>query len=374
MKEAVTVETTLIQISPTEPEPAIVEEAAAILRRGGLVAFPTETVYGLGADALHPQAVQRIFVAKGRPAHDPLIVHIADIEQLSQVARTIPPLAWVLGRHFWPGALTLVLPKATQIPSVVTAGGQTVAVRCPSHPLALALIRAAKVPIAAPSANRFSHTSPTTAHHVLDDLAGRVEMILDGGPTPIGVESTVLDLSGGEPLILRPGGVTAEALCAVVGPVQLHSATIEDPVTTSLASPGLLSRHYAPHTPLWLFTQTEAPTTPDNRALSGLSEMKEQEMRNAMRECASAEQRKGGVVALLLADEDMPHFAAPEFHAVSVGSLQNLEQVAARLFSALRTIDGANTTLLLARDFPAQGLGLAIRDRLRRAADRIVSI
>ena len=369
----------MIQISPTAPEPALLAEAAAILQNGGLVAFPTETVYGLGANALDPQAVQRIFRAKGRPAHDPLIVHIADMAQLDQVASNVPPLARKLVRHFWPGALTLVLPKADVIPMAVTAGGPTVAVRCPNHPLALALIRAAGVPIAAPSANRFSHTSPTRAQHVLDDLAGRIDLILDGGPTTIGVESTVLEVSGPDLRILRPGGVTAEELAAALGVGSSATAMLAPLQTTPgesadapAPSPGLLDRHYAPHTPLWLFTLDEHDSASASEMATSARMGEQEVLRKAMLECARAEQRKGGTVALLLADEDLDWFNHTEFRSVSVGSLHDLSQVAAQLFCALRDIDTSDTTLLLARDFPRSGLGLAIRDRLRRAADRII--
>ncbi|MEZ4714255.1 MAG: L-threonylcarbamoyladenylate synthase [Caldilineaceae bacterium] len=367
MNRALTLATELIRISPTTPEPDLIAKAAAILQRGGLVAFPTETVYGLGADALNPQAVQLIFAAKERPANDPLIVHIADVEQLAQVACNVPSLALELARCFWPGALTLILPKAEAVPPIVTAGGPTVAVRCPNHPVALSLIRAAGAPIAAPSANRFSHTSPTTAQHVLDDLAGRIDLILDGGPTAIGVESTVLDVTGAQPRILRPGGVTAEALAEAIGASALASAPSTSPPsgdeetpTAALLSPGLLDRHYAPHTPLWLFTQA---CLGDHASLQ-----------QAMLTHAKTAQHNGGTVAFLLADEDLDAFANTGFRTLSIGSLQDLDRAAAHLFSTLRSLDTPEATLLLARDFPARGLGLAIRDRLRRAADRVIDV
>ena len=372
MDDAFTLATELIHISPTRPEADLIAKAAAILQRGGLVAFPTETVYGLGADALNPQAVERIFAAKERPAHDPIIIHIADIEQLAQVARNVPALALTLARRFWPGALTLILPKAAVVPSNVTADGPTVAIRCPSHPVARSLIRAAGVPIAAPSANRFSHTSPTQAQHVLDDLDGRVELILDGGPTPIGVESTVLDVTGPQPRILRPGGVTAEALATAIETTILPPAhsmkapfTEQETATAVLPSPGLLDKHYAPHTPLWLYTQEDGADVGSEDIES---------IQQAMLTRATKEQHAGGTVALLLADEDTDVFAAQGWRTVSVGSLAALDQVAARLFSALRAIDTPGTTLLLARDFPAHDLGLAVRDRLRRAAVRVVNV
>ena len=217
--------TEVLPVDPQHPQPERIRQAARIIQEGGLVAFPTETVYGLGADALNAEAVRSIFTAKGRPAYDPIIVHvdervISDPDLLTDVVTHVSSTASLLVRTFWPGALTLVLPKSDRVPDVVTADGPTVAIRCPGHPVAQALIRAAGCPIAAPSANRFSHTSPTTAQHVLDDLDGRLALILDGGPTSIGVESTVLDLSGDRPRLLRPGGVSLEALEAVLGPVE----------------------------------------------------------------------------------------------------------------------------------------------------------
>ena len=242
--------TMLLEVDAMRPAPEIVAQAAAVLRSGGLVAFPTETVYGLGANALDAAAVQRIFAAKQRPAFDPLIVHITGVEALAALVRHLPPAALLLAERFWPGPLTLVAPRADLIPDTVTAGGPTVALRAPSHPVAQALLRATRLPIAAPSANLFSHTSPTTAAHVWHDLAGRIEMILDGGATPLGVESTVLDISGPVPVLLRPGGVTLEALEAVLGRVELRTPRAEG--DSALPSPGMLDRHYAPRTRLLL--------------------------------------------------------------------------------------------------------------------------
>jgi L-threonylcarbamoyladenylate synthase len=235
-------------VDARDPDPRLIAEAAAIIRAGGLVAFPTETVYGLGADGLNPAAVARIFEAKERPSTDPLILHIAEPETLLQLVREAPPVALELARRFWPGPLTLVLPKQPGVPDIVTAGLATVAVRMPAHPVALALIRAARTPIAAPSANRFGRTSPTTARHVQDDLGDRIDLILDAGPTPIGVESTVLDLTRPVPTILRPGGLPREALEGLLGPVAVQTHLAEGP----MPSPGLLPKHYAPRAPMIL--------------------------------------------------------------------------------------------------------------------------
>ncbi len=340
--------TLVLPIDPVTPDPAVIEEAAAVLRRGGLVAFPTETVYGLGANALDAGTVQRIFAAKGRPASDPLIVHLADCEGLPQVVAEAPQVAYTLAAHFWPGPLTLVLPRHPQVPLAVTAGGPTVAVRVPAHPVALALIRATGFPIAAPSANRFGHLSPTQAAHVLDDLEGRVDVILDGGPTPVGVESTVLSLVTPVPTILRPGGVSREALMAVLGEVQVAERLFSP--EAPLPSPGVLTKHYAPRARLTLYCG------PREAVL------------HAMREAAVQEIGRGQRVGLLLAEEDLPAFTGLQVVFQTVGMGVRLDEVARQLFTALRALDHANVTVILARDFGATGLGLAIRDRLTRAA------
>src|SRR6266496_5384046 len=214
------IQTEVIGVDPVHPEPAVIERAAKLLRNGDIIVFPTETVYGLGADAFQPAALERIFAAKGRPFSDPLIVHIADEYTLELLTAIIPSEAKRLAQEFWPGPLTLILPRGPRVPLLVTAGLATVAIRMPRHPVALALISALGSPIAAPSANRFTHVSPTTAQHVFADLSGRVPLILDAGPCEIGIESTVLDLCSDEPRILRPGGISLEALHPVLPDVQ----------------------------------------------------------------------------------------------------------------------------------------------------------
>lgn len=241
------------------------QRAAELLRAGRLVAFPTETVYGLGANALDAAAVERIYEAKGRPPTSPLIVHVDSIAMAQTVASTWPPFAEVLARRFWPGPLTLVLPKQPHIPDRVTAGLPTVGIRIPAHPLALELIRTAGVPIAAPSANRFTQLSPTTAEHVRTGLGNKVDMILDGGPTNVGIESTVLSLVAA-PTLLRPGMVSRAEMEAVIGPIQIAGAAKDE----AHSSPGMHERHYQPRTPLvlgrepkgrcaYLWHQTERP-------------------------------------------------------------------------------------------------------------------
>lgn len=322
--------------------------AAEVLRTGGLAAFPTETVYGLGANALDAAAVARIFEAKGRPLYDPIIVHVADPDDLARVTAEVPPLAREVAARFWPGPLTLVLPRGADVPDVVTAGGPSVAVRCPAHPIARALIRSAGVPVAAPSANRFGHTSPTDAQHVLDDLGGRIDLVVDGGPCRVGVESTVLDLTSDPPAVLRPGGVPIEDLAGIVSGVVARRQAA--PPSAGMPSPGMLERHYAPRTPLWLVAGGAA------RVLA----------------LASEQQAAGIRVALLLADEDVDAARAAGFEAVALGPADDASALARALFGALRRMEDAGADLLLARAFPPAGLGAAIHDRLTRAADRVL--
>lgn len=356
--------TRMVPLDPADPDPRVLAEAATTLRSGGLVAFPTETVYGLGADATDPTAVKALFEAKGRPAHDPVIVHVADPAEMDRVAAHVPPVARALAESFWPGPLTLVLDRGPEIPDAVTAGGPTVAVRCPDHPLALALIRAAARPLAAPSANRFSRTSPTTAAHVHHDLAGRIDLILDGGPARVGVESTVLDLTVTPPRILRAGGVPLEALRRVVPDVVLAPRTEPTEGAAALPSPGLMDRHYAPDTPLHLLEGSDEAV---RAALAA-----ELDSGGPWREGA-AELDAGGRgpaerIGLLLPTEDLDALGWPRVPSQDLGSLHDPETMARRLYQALRELDGQGLDRILTRQVPAAGLGRAIRDRLRRAA------
>ncbi len=310
--------------------------AATTLRDGGLVAFPTETVYGLGADATNAQAVAAIFDAKNRPRFDPIIVHLADITQLETVVSALPPLAQPLANAFWPGPLTLVLPRSETIPDIVSAGLPTVAVRIPDHPIAKRLIESARCPIAAPSANRFGSISPTTAEHVRsqfgNQIGKQIETVLDGGPCRVGVESTVLDLSGPVPCLLRPGGVTLEELRNAVGKVDVHQG--RQPVDQAAPAPGLLAKHYAPRTPVVLVDAiTKPPSTP-----SGL---------------------------LTLTPPDSPH----AWLALEVLSESgDLIEAAANFFAALHRLDDASLEQIVAVRFPDCGLGIALNNRLQRAA------
>jgi L-threonylcarbamoyladenylate synthase len=316
-----------------------------ILRRGGLVAFPTETVYGLGANALDAAAVKRIFVAKGRPATNPLIVHVADAAQVSQVASDWPEAAARLAERFWPGPLTLVLPKRPEVPHVVTAGGPTVAARVPAHPVALALLRAAGIPVAAPSANRSAELSPTTAEHVHRGLAGQIDLILDAGPTPGGIESTVLDVTTDPPRVLRPGLVTPAEIEAVIGPVRRPGERVAPPVADApgsggqpLPSPGLMERHYAPR---------------------ALLELADGDGRGRARELAEGGRRVGWVT--------WPGADAVP-GAVRVELPRDPAAYAARLYAALHDLDAAGVERIVAARPPDDEGWLAVRDRLRRAA------
>ena len=349
------VRTDMIKVNAVHPEAAIIEQAALLLRAGELVGFPTETVYGLGADAMQSTAVERIFEAKGRPFSDPLIVHIAAFEDLAVVSTAVSARAARLAEAFWPGPLTLILPRGPRVPSRVTAGLETVAVRMPRHPVALALIRALGSPIAAPSANRFMHVSPTTAQHVLADLGGRVPLILDGGPCDVGVESTIVDLSADPPIILRPGGVSLEALRAVTPEIQPPRRAVEAPFPgetekDAQVAPGQFLVHYAPAVPLLLFNGAQ------------------EAMRAAMLTEIQRHHERGERIGVLVADEDRAAFRDSNVVLQSPGSETRPEQIAGALFACLRALEEAGAQVILCRNFDDRGLGLAIRDRLLKAA------
>ncbi len=313
--------------------PGLIGAASSILRRGGIVAFPTETVYGLGAVVFDEKAVARVFEAKQRPHFDPLIVHINSVEQLGLLAERVPPAAYSLIDRFWPGPLTLILPKTAGVPDLVTAGLPTVAVRMPRHPLALELIRQTGMPIAAPSANTFGHTSPTTALHVEASLGSRVDFVLDGGPCSVGIESTIISFCENLPVLLRPGGIPVEDIEALIGSVtQPSSASSEPP-----SAPGMLSRHYAPQTRFQVVSSPESAS-----AYAG---------------------PRVGLLALKKSPETH-RFAATEF----LSEISNLREAATNLFGAMRRLDAQGLALIVAETVPNEGLGRAINDRLFRAA------
>jgi L-threonylcarbamoyladenylate synthase len=343
--------THLFRVDAARPESEAIQQAARTLLNGGLVAFPTETVYGLGANALEAAAIDRIYAAKQRPAGDPIIAHIYDTTQLATLARDVPDIAWRLAATFWPGPLTLVLKRAPQVPANIAAGLDTVAVRMPSHPVARALLLACDVPIAAPSANTFTRPSATTADHVLEDLDGRVDVVLDAGPTTIGLESTVVDLTGSAPAVLRPGGVTVESLRALIPEVRITSRflTLGEDATPS-ASPGQLTRHYSPHAEVRLFSGPAAAVTA--------------RMQADVRQLGLSGKRAG----VLAPDEDYALFA-DHAEIKLLGPRADLDTISHRLFAAMRMLDGLHVDVILVRDFGRDGLGAALWDRLVRAAE-----
>lgn len=331
--------------------------AAQILRAGGLVALPTETVYGLGANALDRAAVERIFAAKSRPAWDPVIVHIASEAMLEGLVDEVPAAARRLMEQFWPGPLTLLLPRTSAVPDAVTAGRPLVGVRMPAHPVALELIRRAGVPVAAPSANRFGHISPTTAQHVLDDLDGRIDAILDAGPSLRGVESTVLDPSTQPMTIYRPGAVTAEQIRAVAGPVEIYRSAgeLREAPAEALPSPGVGLRHYAPRARLVLLevTNFEAPLEEIGKQLAEIAAGMHGERIGVM--------LPGGV--------DVPG-GLGESRIVAWGAWSRPEEMAHDLYAGLRALDQQGCTVILCPLPAAEGIGVAIRDRLQKAGTR----
>jgi L-threonylcarbamoyladenylate synthase len=341
-------------IDPNQPDPTLLAEAAAILQHGGLVAFPTETVYGLGANALDPAAVERIFRAKERARDDPLIVHLASADDLLLVAEPPPPRAEPLAARFWPGPLTLVLPRRATVPPIVTAGRPTVGVRVPSHPVARGLLQAAHLPVAAPSANRFTRTSATRAEHVLDDLAGRVELILDAGPTPVGIESTVVAIEGEQVRILRPGAIPPEAIAEAIAP---FGGTLAFGSRHPSEAPGQAPRHYAPRAALTVFRG------PPERAVAAALAQAQQELAAGRR------------VGALLAAEDAPEAEQLGIVVERLGAREDLASIAHALFAALRRLDQAGVEVIVAPTFGEAGLGLALLDRLTRAAEgRVVRV
>lgn len=328
---------------------ASVREAAGILKTGGLVAFPTETVYGLGANAFDADAVLSIFTAKGRPADNPLIVHIHDRAQLDEIGN-IPPRAPALMDAFWPGPLTILFPRKASIPDVVTAGLSTVAVRMPSHPVALSLLKESGVPVAAPSANRSGRPSPTTAMHVLEDMRGIIPMILDGGPCEIGVESTVLDLTHGSPVILRPGGVTKSMLEEVLHEEVYLAGSILRPLQPDekALSPGMRYKHYAPKGNVTLVRGGETAVVSTLRLLC------RQDLAAGKKSC------------VLCFTEHVPMLSDCCPH--DMGSVENHAEIAHRLFDILRHLDQEGMETIYSEVIPPEGVGLAVMNRLGRAA------
>jgi len=335
--------TKILEINPKKIDLAKIKIAAEEIKKGNLVAFPTETVYGLGADALNEKAVAKIFQAKGRPFNDPLIAHIADIKELYRLSKQVPPIALKLAKAFWPGPLTLVLKKSELVSGIVTADLDTVAVRMPADNIALSLIRETKTPIAAPSANLFGKTSPTTAQHVVDDLGGKIEMIIDGGKTKVGVESTVLDVTVEPVRVLRAGGISVEKLKEVIGQVKM-SKELEE----GFRSPGMLNSHYSPQAKLILVEK------------KGDAQVEE------IRMLASKYIVQGLKVGIMAKEENQNKY--DRFEVKVIGKGTELEICAANLFAILRNFDKEGFEIIIAEGLKEHDLGLAIMERLRKAA------
>jgi len=336
--------TEVLQVDALLPAAEPLERAAEVLRRGGLVAFPTETVYGLGAHALDAAAVARIFSAKGRPASNPVIVHVAEVAAARELAEHWPPVAERLAEAFWPGPLTLVVPRGRQVPEIVTAGGSTVALRCPAHPVAHALLAAAGLPIAAPSANRSTRLSPTSAEHVLKQLRGRIDLVLDGGPASGGLESTVVDLSVDPPRLLRPGLISAEALAAVLGGQLLVGPTTNN-APEPARSPGQMEIHYAPTSPLELA----------DAAAARVSELIGQGVRVGW----LARGEAGPPTGRLLERLDLLNDAA---------------EYAAQLYAALHLLEDRGVQRIVVSRPPNSGDWRAVQDRLKRASAQATAV
>ena len=333
-----------IILDPAHIDLSLAEEAGAVLRRGGLVAFPTETVYGLGANALDEQAVRNILLAKGRPSDNPLIVHVADAPDVAPLVKEVPPAARRVMEQFWPGPISIIMKKSDKIGDAVSAGLDTVALRMPSHPVARAVIRAAGVPVAAPSANTSGKPSPTAAKHVRDDMYGKIDLIIDGGRCGVGVESTVLDLSGDTPAILRPGGVTAQMLRPVIGPVISPRATVSDKDTPKC--PGMKYKHYAPDAEVIVLEYTGAL---DHARLAALVAR------------AHEEGKRAGVLSC---ENTGNLYDADTFFYGGAAS----PKYAANLFYALRAFDEAGVDIVYCPMRLGDDMSVAVRNRLYKSA------
>jgi len=342
--------TIVLKVDVENPEIEAIRIAADMIKKGGLVAFPTETVYGLGADALNPKAVKALFRAKKRPLDNPPIVHVGNIQDVYRLVKEVSEKAEKLMKTFWPGPLTLIFKRSEIVPDITVAGLDTIAIRMPRHNVALTLIRESGCPIAAPSANLAGRPSPTTAQHVLEDLNGRIDVVLDAGPTKIGVESTVLDLTVDPPQILRPGGAPLEALKEVLGKVELHPVAVsEKKVHVDRArSPGMKHRHYAPKAKMVVVEGSLEAVV--RRITELVDHYKQRKMK----------------VGVLATDETFTSYKADVVK--SLGSRKHLEEIAKNLFRLLREFDCEGVDIIIAESVPAEGLGLAVMNRLRKAS------
>lgn len=341
--------TEYVKVDPSNLDQNVLKKAAILFGQGEVVAFPTETVYGLGANALDAEGVKKIFLAKGRPGDNPLIVHVANMAQLVPLVAEIPDKAYALMRRFWPGPLTLIFPKSDLVPKEVTAGLNTVAVRMPEHPVALALIKEAGVPVAAPSANISGRPSPTEGKHVLADLNGKVPLIIDGGETEVGLESTVLDLTVDPPLILRPGGITLEEIKDTIGQANYDPGLSENQPPRS---PGMKYTHYSPEAEVFIVEGVE------------------QEIAKKIIAVSKRFGEEGKKVALLLSEETGREIIGQgdPCYLEILGSRKNLSIIAHHLFSSLRHSDLHGADIILIEAFSDQGVGAAVMNRIRKAA------
>ncbi len=348
-------DTKVVLIDEQHIDDELIREAGRIIRAGGLVAFPTETVYGLGGDALNPASSKKIYEAKGRPSDNPLIVHIADMESLPAIVENVPETAKKLAAAFWPGPLTMIMKKAAAVPGETTGGLDTVAVRMPSHSVALAFIEAAGGYVAAPSANRSGRPSPTVADYVVEDLGGRIEMILDGGDVELGLESTIVDLTVEPPVILRPGFVTEEDLVGVLGQVEQDATLFADDSGQAPKAPGMKYRHYAPKGELTIVRGSAAAVT--DYINTGLSEGREKN-------------KKTGVIAT---DETIGSYRADVPR--SVGKRTDVNAVAKGLYRILREFDDEGVELIYSESFDGGGVSQAVMNRLLKAAGhRVIDV
>jgi len=342
--------TLVLKVDPQRPDKKKIDTAANLIRKGGIVAFPTETVYGLGADALNTKAVAAVFKAKKRPFDNPPIVHVSDLKDVYRLATDVPPRARRLMTEFWPGPLTLIFRHSKIVPDVTVAGLDTIAIRMPKHNVALALIEESDCPISAPSANLSGKPSPTTVEHVLEDLDGRIDAILDAGPTSIGVESTVLDLTVDPPQVLRPGGTPFEALKAIIEKVELNPVVTAERVLPfgKTRSPGIKHKHYAPDADVVV---VEGELTDVIKKVNELTDFY---------------RRRGSRVGVLCTNENAEYYSADVVK--SLGSRDDLAAIAHNLFRLLREFNAERVDVIIAEGLPLEGLGLAIVNRLRKAA------
>jgi len=342
-------ETKIWTMPADKPDLKKLNEAAALLRSGEIIGFPTETVYGLGANALDKKAVEKIYQAKGRPSDNPLIVHVCTIEDTRELVREIPPLALKLMKRFWPGPLTLVLPKSEVVPEIITAGLDTVAIRVPAHPVALKLIELANCPVAAPSANISGKPSPTTAEHVWQDLNGKIAGIVDGGKAGVGVESTVLDVTGEVPTILRPGGITREQLNEAAGEVKLDTALFD--LEAIPRSPGMKYTHYSPDADVVILKGSTAEV-----------------VAKILKTAAKAKESRIGLMVSREIFEAIPTSFSENVVIKILGSQGDLETITANLFDALRWFDRQGVGVIYTESFPETNIGAALMNRLIKAA------